>query len=328
MNPHHQKYRDAVKTLNLTDDAMDYYELEFDELNEHSRYLGKSGRRLATDVAISPGLAYTLVTRRNAVSDDDRNRTIKWAHLNSLVASIEAGQWNPFGGRQLSFDQNGYIIDGQHRLMAVVAAGKPLVFDLMFNVPRETMDFIDSGVRRSSADDLSRRGYDRCTDRVKFARLLKAHDNRGWFYKAKTSRQGELDAAINVSDRFDRASEFVTTERNSDLPNIFGTSVRFAYFDVISRFAPEDKVAEFLNGLVLGRSEQWQTARDRIARANTLSGINESLSTVYVTVVTLWNIWATKDFHSLSRNAIQKMVDRALRKYDLQKSAPKIEAID
>src|SRR5262249_11917158 len=62
-----------------------------------------------------------------------------------------AGRWRlSFQG--IAFDTSGRLIDGQHRLLAVLRSGMTIPFMVFRNVDMEIADSIDTGRKRSFAD--------------------------------------------------------------------------------------------------------------------------------------------------------------------------------
>ena len=65
------------------------------------------------------------------------------------------GRWNERSGETIKFDDTGTLIDGQHRLRAIIRHGKALWFLVAYNCSRESFKVIDTGAVRSGADVLS-----------------------------------------------------------------------------------------------------------------------------------------------------------------------------
>lgn len=82
----------------------------------------------------------------------DTNRHVKSRKIEQYAADMRSGRWQTGTGETLKFNTNGQLIDGQHRLQAVIAAGRTVVFDVAYEVPVEAMSVLDTGVPRSPAD--------------------------------------------------------------------------------------------------------------------------------------------------------------------------------
>lgn len=74
-------------------------------------------------------------------------------HVNRLAREIKAGRWQ-LTHQGIAFDSGGILIDGQHRLWAIIEAGTPVRLRVFYNEPPENRHVLDSGERRSNLDIL------------------------------------------------------------------------------------------------------------------------------------------------------------------------------
>lgn len=86
------------------------------------------------------------------------NRKVVQAHVERLAESMRRGEWVEMAGDPIRFNQQGELIDGQHRLWAVIEAGATLRFAVGRGLPAEAMTVLDTGRRRTLADFLEMRG--------------------------------------------------------------------------------------------------------------------------------------------------------------------------
>src|SRR5690349_1505768 len=85
------------------------------------------------------------------------NRPLNQAHVERLVKDMKAGRWQ-LTHQGLAFDDRGVLLDGQHRLWAVIEANVPVNFRVFFNEPPESRLVLDCGKRRSNLDILTLSG--------------------------------------------------------------------------------------------------------------------------------------------------------------------------
>lgn len=88
----------------------------------------------------------------------DNNRKIKDNHVQTLVDDMETGNWDPNNGETIKIDQDGQLVDGQHRLTAIMQSKKSFTLPVMYGVSRQGFDTIDTGSQRTLADLLHMRG--------------------------------------------------------------------------------------------------------------------------------------------------------------------------
>lgn len=82
-----------------------------------------------------------------------RNRPVSQSHINSLARDIKNGQWK-LTHEGIAFDPHGILLDGQHRLWAIVEADCPVVLSVSFNVSSDSLMAINRGKTRSVVDVL------------------------------------------------------------------------------------------------------------------------------------------------------------------------------
>ena len=83
----------------------------------------------------------------------DKNRTVRQAHVVGLAEQMKAGQW-VLSAQGIIFDENGTLIDGQHRLMAIIKAGVVVPITVTRGAPEASFKVLDSGSGRTMADAL------------------------------------------------------------------------------------------------------------------------------------------------------------------------------
>lgn len=116
-------------------------------------------------VLVTPSLARQWLDK-NA----DENRKPKVAKIPGMARDMQTGRWNSETGETLKFDEDGWLLDGQNRLLAVRMAGIPIKFDIAHGLKRSAMPTLDSGAARTAADALKISG---ATDRPRTAAIVR-----------------------------------------------------------------------------------------------------------------------------------------------------------
>lgn len=101
---------------------------------------------------ITPGLAADWL-RRNAM-----NRPLNSSLVAHLVAEIEGGRWQ-VNGQTISFRMSGTLNDGQHRLAAILAAGRSVQSFVIIGIPDSAFVTVDTGKPRGPKDALALAGF-------------------------------------------------------------------------------------------------------------------------------------------------------------------------
>lgn len=115
--------------------------------------------------AITPARAAELLKTNTA------NRPISLPHLNSLVKQMQSGAFKETG-QTIQIGASGCLLDGQHRLSAIVRAGVTISFLVVYGVPDEVFDVLDQGRRRSPGDVLAVAGFSQSGHRAAIARMI------------------------------------------------------------------------------------------------------------------------------------------------------------
>tara|TARA_Y100001963_G_C6739756_1_gene428344 strand:- start:471 stop:1445 length:975 start_codon:yes stop_codon:yes gene_type:complete len=87
----------------------------------------------------------------------DNNRKIRPSSVSKIVDDIRSGDFY-LSWDCLAFNEMGQLVNGQHRLSAVVEADIPCRFYVLRNIDHATVKHFDSGNKRSQADRISVHG--------------------------------------------------------------------------------------------------------------------------------------------------------------------------
>ena len=101
--------------------------------------------RIGAPELITPARAMALLETNKA------NRRIRPLHIADLVAKIKLGQWRATH-QGIALDCDGNLIDGQHRLWAVVESNTAVHMVVAYDCDPENYKVIDNGIVRSISD--------------------------------------------------------------------------------------------------------------------------------------------------------------------------------
>jgi len=102
---------------------------------------------------------------------NDNNRTMRPIHVAKLADDISSGRWH-VNGSSIVFNGDGTLLDGQHRLAAIVQAGVPIDMVVVRGVSKAAMPTIDANISRKASDVAKLRGYSNVSQLIGTARLL------------------------------------------------------------------------------------------------------------------------------------------------------------
>ncbi len=111
---------------------------------------GNNGKKISHDHA----LLYTLVTPRMAeeiLSRNTRNRPLKAGVVERYARDMAAKKWK-HNAMPIRVAGDGTLMDGQHRLWAVIESNTPTDMIILDGLPEDAIDTIDNGAQRSYSD--------------------------------------------------------------------------------------------------------------------------------------------------------------------------------
>jgi hypothetical protein len=94
---------------------------------------------------------------RELLSSNSHNRNMRTERVAQLVDVLRRGEWI-LNGETIKIAEDGTLIDGQHRLQAVVDSGVTIESLVMRDMPLAVQDTVDTGRRRRLSDILAIEG--------------------------------------------------------------------------------------------------------------------------------------------------------------------------
>ena len=105
------------------------------------------------------------------------NRPISRSVVRGFAEAMQRGEW-VVTHQGIAFDVEGLLIDGQHRLAAIVEADVPVDLTVFSDVADGTFDVLDTGKRRNAADVLAIEGEKSATMLAAMVRTVWLFENR------------------------------------------------------------------------------------------------------------------------------------------------------
>lgn len=126
----------------------------------------RNGTKTAAQVVlVTPDMAAEWLDR------NPKNRRVVPARVSFYASQMLSGSWK-LTHQGIAFDEDGNLVDGQHRLHAVVASGVSTKFWVFNGVSREAMIAIDVGKGRTADDAFVLLGDEATRHSVAIARIL------------------------------------------------------------------------------------------------------------------------------------------------------------
>lgn len=93
------------------------------------------------------------------LSHNTKNRRVSEKYVRQYAKEMDRGNWE-ISPDCLAFDEEGDLINGQHRLRAVMESGVTELFLVAWGLPEDVFKFADQGRRRTAGQALRIEGYE------------------------------------------------------------------------------------------------------------------------------------------------------------------------
>lgn len=227
------------------------------------------------------------------------NRPLSMTVVRAFADAMRRGDWM-VTHQGIAFDTDGVLVDGQHRLAAVVEAGEPVEMTVFTEVDPDTFDVLDTGKRRNAADVLAIEGE-------KSTAMLAAMVRTVWLYENRpdTSWSGGSASVTNhqivqTLAEHPRLRRFVSVgERISTETGMIKSAAGAASY-LVERVNKRSKLEEWYDGIIegagLGKSDpRLAFRRTMFAMARKQNGVQRRRDTrehvaLYVKAFNSWAV--------------------------------------
>jgi hypothetical protein len=183
-------------------------------------------------VTITPAIAREFL-RRNT-----HNRPVREARVNAYARLMTGGLWH-LNGEALKVAVDGTILDGQHRLRAVVKSGITIQTLVVTGLPMEAQETMDGGAKRTAGDVFNLRGEQNSAMLASVARKVWLWDSGDKRFSSKESPSSpELAALLGQHSGLRRSADIAV--RTYQTFRYIPPSVVGAAHHLASRIAPDE----------------------------------------------------------------------------------------
>ena len=118
------------------------------------------------------------------------NRNISQITVKRYALAMLAGEWQQ-NGQTITIAEDGTVLDGQHRLWAVIESGVTVTFLIVYNVSKDAIATIDSGITRTFRHVLQIKGSKHASTAASLTKLA-------WIYDHFDAQMSDSSAKIVV----------------------------------------------------------------------------------------------------------------------------------
>ncbi len=144
-----------------------------------------------------------LITPEKAqkfLANNKGNRQISRRHIDFLREQMISGKWK-FTGDMIKISDTGRLLDGQHRLQAIVQSNTPQIMLIGYGFNEDIFGTIDTGKNRTAADLIAINGFTNAKNMQSMARFVLSF-NKG-AYTLPNSRSSTAMTKISNQEILD-----------------------------------------------------------------------------------------------------------------------------
>jgi hypothetical protein len=220
------------------------------------------------------------------------NRPISQGRVELYAEDMRNGRWTGENGQTIVFSSTGELMDGQHRLSAIVASGKSQRMLVVRDVRKAAFDTIDNGRARTPGDILALEG-------IKNSTLVASIARSAYLYIAGYSQRSSSVSRIELTD-FVTANPYiieVAAKLKHHKVKFWNAAIGAVIFLGNMDGKYSTNVSHFLEGLSTGTNLNKNDARYALREweinQRTHKGKIVRQEAAFAAAARAWNAWVT-----------------------------------
>jgi hypothetical protein len=196
------------------------------------------------ELNITPAIAKDLLEKNT------NNRPLSASRVSLLARAMSSGEWQ-YNGDTIRIAKSGRLLDGQHRLTAIIQSGKAQKQIVVDELDDETFTTIDTGAGRNPGQMLAMAGEKNANCLAATARLVLCYNVFGRPVHGSPDKKPSHTSIVEFAEGCSELKESVRISNNKWLKSYMGASVAaFAHYVFGER--DEQKRDDFFEEIVSG----------------------------------------------------------------------------
>lgn len=225
------------------------------------------------------------------------NRNISVSKVAKYANEMKSGGWVEDTFEFIKISKEGFLLDGHHRLNAIIKAGVPINLNIVKGVDSEIMRVIDTGKSRNPGDAFKIHGIANANNLSAIISAIISYE-LGYSVDMNVGRNPSI-SNFDLIDRYDKDPEYWQELYKKTQPiylkinKVIGTTIIGKYYHLFSAKHP-DKVEPFFKQLVNGSvsNETINILRSTLIR-NKISQKKLSNVVLNAFIIKTWNAYVT-----------------------------------
>jgi hypothetical protein len=268
--------------LGISVDDKQWWRFEFD------------GHEVVTVIMrITPAMAQRWLVDRNSHSGDKANRSISKIKVNDWFMRMRDGRWRVSPQSIIAFDEDGDLLDGQHRLSAIHSLGKPMWFRVEYGWPRDAFSVLDSCHKRQASQLLDCPHASIVSASARIVAAVSGLATQDQVFDKVTARS-DPDLIVNWVEQWPELTKYVRRVRTIYDVCKMNAPIHLAIISQASRTEHADMIDDWLDAMETGanltRNDARLQLRNKWAKEyRELSGSSSNRWRPYSMSVKAWN---------------------------------------
>jgi hypothetical protein len=271
---------------------MENQELEENkELVKNHHIYELDGRKYQCEIVeITPEIAKGILA-----ADNFNNRPVNIINVKNLAKAMDRGDW-VFDGSPIRFNDRGQLLDGRHRLSAIVLSGKTFKFLVLRDLDTETFKTMDTGRLRTGSDVFSIAGISNARNAASIVKFIYCFRNSLHSANRNSNRRlsnselldyyDDLNEEGNIDGSISFAKYHHSKTRLGNLPTFAG----FHYlFSLINKEDADTFINKLCTGVMLEGNSPINTLRNKLITISTEKNTISTSAIIHANIILAWN---------------------------------------
>lgn len=199
------------------------------------------------------------------LSSNSVNRKLSVRNIEYLTQQIQSGNYRETGDT-IKISKSGRLLDGQHRLNAIIKANKSINLTFCTGLEDEIFDVLDTGKIRTASDIMSIKNIPNAHEVTAAATFLLKYNKGGLFLGRKISNTDVLQTVMDNPEIVDIVKIVCTENKKFRMISSSMIAALYYLFSKKNHQLTEDFFNKYYTGLGISREDPIYILRDRLIR--------------------------------------------------------------
>lgn len=202
---------------------------------------------------VTPSMAKAILEKNIS------NRNVRQLKVNQYADEMNSGRWKEDTFEFIKISKSGNLIDGQHRLLAIIKANTSISMQIAYNVPDDVYSVLDTGINRNTGDVFKIEGI---KNSCGLPSIIKFHDQiKNNLYSRNSKDYLTNFQTLEIYYKNPEFWQFVFQKSSAwydSFAKILAVSLIGGYYAYFHSISPDD-ANNFFNELCTGRNISNET---------------------------------------------------------------------